>query len=292
MKMGIQTSPVQPQTVTSQPRQGLRHELRAVKVVSHRELLRFWNDRNRVIALLIQPVLFLLVLGTGLSSLMSDGGHGVNLRTFMFPGVIAMSVISSAMSSAGSVVWDREFGFMREMLVAPVSRTAILAGKCVGGAFVATAQGVIVLCLAGLAGVPYSPTLMLTLLVEMAVGAFAITGFGLMMAARITKLQGFGGLTQMAMMPMMFLSGALFPLANLPGWLTVLTRVNPLTYTVDPLRHAVFGHLHVTAAQREAFDPGVTWWGWRLPAGFELALVVVAGAALLCAAIVRFRESD
>jgi ABC-2 type transport system permease protein len=135
----------------SVPQRGMQHDLRAVKIVLHRELIRYWRDRTRMVSGLIQPILWLLVLGTGLSSLVTRGTPGINLRTFMFAGVIAMSVNFTAMFSAASIVWDREFGFLREMLVAPVSRTSIVIGKCLGGAIVASFQGVAILALAGLA---------------------------------------------------------------------------------------------------------------------------------------------
>jgi len=276
----------------SVPRRTMQHDLRAVKVVLHRELIRYWRDRTRMVSGLIQPLLWLLVLGTGLSSLVTRGMPGVNLRTFMFAGVIAMSVNFTAMFSAASIVWDREFGFLREMLVAPVSRASIVVGKCLGGAIVASFQGVAILALAGLADVPYSPGLLLTLLAEMYLGAFTLTAFGVMMAARIKSIQAFMGLMQMILMPMMFLSGALFPLGNLPAWLSVLTRLNPLTYAVDPMRSAVFGHVNVSPEVHQALNPGVTWGGWRVPVALELLIVAVTGLVLLGVAIAEFRKSD
>ncbi|MEV4008527.1 ABC transporter permease [Actinomadura sp. NPDC049753] len=277
------------------PERGLRQDLRAVKIVLHRELIRFWRDKLRMVSGLVQPVLWLLVMGTGLSNLMARSGGpagSVDLKTFIFPGVCAMSVMFTAMFSAGSIVWDREFGFLREMLVAPVSRAAIVVGKCVGGALVATVQGAVIVSLAGLAGVPYDPGLLLELLGLMFVGAFALTGFGVMMAARINSMQSFFGLMQMAMMPMMFLSGALYPLSGLPTWLTVLTRFNPLTYAVDPLRHAVFSRLDVSPELLRTFDPGVTWGGWVVPIWLEILLVLGMGLGLMGVAILEFRRAD
>ena len=277
------------------PERSILHDLRAVKIVLHRELIRFWRDRMRMVGGLMQPVLWLLVMGTGLSNLVRSGGPadaGVDLKTFIYPGVCAMSVMFTAMFSAGSIVWDREFGFLREMLVAPVSRSAIVVGKCFGGAIVATAQGAVIVALAGLAHVPYDPVLIVTLLAEMFLGAFALTGFGIMVAARMKSMQSFFGFMQMAMMPMMFLSGALYPLNGLPAWLSVLTRFNPLTYAVDPLRHAVFSHLNVGPAVAARFNPGITWNGWRVPVGLELGLVVIMGIGLLGIAILEFRRGD
>ncbi|MFD0690994.1 ABC transporter permease [Actinomadura fibrosa] len=277
------------------PERSVRHDLRAVKIVLHRELIRFWRDKVRMVSGLIQPVLWLLVMGTGLSNLMARGGGpagDIDLKTFIFPGVCAMSVMFTAMFSAGSIVWDREFGFLREMLVAPVSRGAIVVGKCVGGALVATVQGAVIVLLAGLAGVPYDPLLILQLLVLMFLGAFALTGFGVMMAARIKTMQSFFGLMQMAMMPMMFLSGALYPLNGLPAWLSVLTRFNPLTYAVDPLRQAVFAHLDASPELERAFNPGVTWNGWLVPVWLEIVIVLLMGFGLMGVAILEFRRAD
>ena len=142
------------------PERSLRSDLRAVSIVWRREMIRFRRDRLRAVTSLIQPLLFLLVLGTGLSSLAGRSlPSGVNFKTFIFPGVLAMSVLFTAVFSAASIVWDREFGFLREMLVAPVSRAAIVVGKCLGGATIATFQGIVMLALAGLAGVPYNPVL-------------------------------------------------------------------------------------------------------------------------------------
>ena len=166
-----------------------------------------------------------------------------------------MSVLFTAIFSAASIVWDREFGFLREMLVAPVSRSAIVIGKCLGGATVATFQGIIILALAGAAGVPYDPILFLTVIGELLLLSFTLTAFGVMMAARIKQMQAFMALTQMLVMPLFFLSGALYPLNGLPTWLTVLTRFDPLTYIVSPMRHAVFSHLSVSPAAASFLAP-------------------------------------
>jgi ABC-2 type transport system permease protein len=274
------------------PGAGLRSDLRAVRVVWHRELIRFGRDRARMITALVQPVLFLFVLGTGLSRLASSGTHGVNLRTFVYPGVLAMAVLFTAMFSAASIVWDREFGFLREMLVAPVGRGAIVIGKCLGGATVAGFQGVIMIAIAGLVSVPYAPVMILEVLVLQLLLAFALTAFGVMMAARMSQMQSFMALMQMVIMPLFFISGALFPVSGLPTWLNVLNRLDPITYAVDPIRRAVFAHLDISELARHTLAPGVTWWGWHLPGVFEAALVAVIGVALLSVAILRFSRTE
>jgi ABC-2 type transport system permease protein len=275
------------------PEGGLRHDLRAIGIVWRRELIRFRSDRLRAVTSLVQPVLFLFVLGTGLSSLARGGmPAGLDFKTFMYPGVLAMSVLFTAIFSAGSIVWDREFGFLREMLVAPVSRGAIVIGKCLGGATISTFQGVVILALAGLAHVPYSPLLILTLIGELLLLAFTLTAFGVMMAARIKQFQAFMALTQMLVMPLFFLSGALYPLNGLPAWLTVLTRIDPLTYIVDPMRRAVFDHLAISPAARQALAPAVTWGGWAVPTALSLTIVALMGLSLMGIAILEFRKTE
>jgi ABC-2 type transport system permease protein len=275
------------------PERSLRHDLRAVSIVWRRELIRFRSDRLRAVTSLVQPVLFLFVLGTGLSRLASRGlAAGVDFRTFIYPGVLAMSVLFTAIFSAASIVWDREFGFLREMLVAPVRRWAIVVGKCLGGATVATFQGIIFLALAGVAHVPYNPVLLLILIGELLLLSFTLTAFGVMMAARIKQIQAFMALTQMVVLPLFFLSGALYPLSGLPAWLTVLTRIDPLTYIVDPMRHAVFDHLSVSPLALRALSPGISWDGWVVPLGLSLAMVAVMGAAMLAIAIAEFRKTE
>jgi ABC-2 type transport system permease protein len=269
-----------------------RRNLRAIKVVWQREVIRFTSDRLRILTALIQPALYLFVLGSGLSRITSSATHGLNYRTFVFPGALSMTVLFTAMFSAGSVVWDREFGFLREMLVAPVSRAAIVIGKCLGGATVAAAQGVLVLVFAGLVGVPYSPVLILTIIGELLLLAFTLTAFGVMIAARIQQFQAFMAVTQMLMMPMFFLSGALYPLGGLPLWLRVLTRINPVTYAVDPVRRAVFDRLDISPQVRAVFDPGVTWNGWQVPTSLEIVIVAAVGVVMLLIAIVQFRRAE
>ncbi len=274
------------------PRRSARSELRAIKVVWRRELIRFVNDRMRIVTTLVQPFLFLFVLGGGLQQLASAGTHGVNLKTFLFPGILCMAVMFTAMFSAASIVWDREFGFLREMMVAPVRRSSIVIGKCLGGATVAAFQGVIVLAIAGLVHVPYDIGLILGVLGLQLLLAFAITAFGLAVAIRIKQMQSFMGVMQMIVMPMFFISGAMFPANGLPRWLTVLNRLDPLAYAVDPMRRLVFSKLAISPAARHVLDPGLTWWGWHVPAVLEAGVVFALGVVLLLVAIWEFSATD
>jgi len=289
----VVTRPAPPEVVRVRvPPRSFRSELRAMKIVWQRELIRFKSDRMRIATALVQPLLFLFVLGSGLQQLSSASTHGVDLKTFIYPGILCIAVMFTAMFSAASIVWDREFGFLREMMVAPVRRSSIVIGKCLGGATVASFQGVILLALAGAVHVPYDPLLILGVFGLQLLLAFSITAFGVMVAARIKQMQSFMGVMQMIVMPMFFISGALFPVANLPGWLAVLNRIDPLTYAVDPMRRLVFNHLDIGAAARKALDPGVTWWGWHVPALLEAGVVLALGLVMLAIAIWEFNASE
>jgi ABC-2 type transport system permease protein len=275
------------------PTKGLRHDLRTVSVVWRREMIRFGRDRTRGISSLIQPLLFLFVLGTGLSTVIAPGNGGFNFRTFLFPGVLATSVMFTAVFSGISLIWDREMGFLREMLVAPVRRGAIMLGKCLGGATVATVQSLFVLALAGVVGVPYDPVMLISLIGLLFLAAFTITACGLVIGARVKQVQAAMPLSNLLLTPMMFLSGALFPINGLPTWLHVANRVNPLTYAVDPMRESVFRQLDVPPGVRQTFAGGVTWAGWRLPIMFEVGVTAVIGIVVLWVATLMFsRESS
>jgi ABC-2 type transport system permease protein len=267
-------------------------EARAVQTVWRRDLIRFLGNRGQTMAWLMQPLLFLFVMGSGMQSLSAASTDGVDLKTFIFPGVLCVAVLFTAMISAASLVWDRELGFLREMLVAPVSRTSIVVGKCLGAASIAASQGVIVLALAGLVDVPYEPGLLLGALGLLVALAFTVTAFGVLVAVTIKQPQTFTWVMQMAVFPMFFLSGALFPVAGLPAWLEVLNRINPLTYAVDPMRHLVFSQLDVSEAARRTLDPGVTWLGWQLPALLEVAIVLLLGLAMMGVAVRQFSRTE
>ena len=269
--------------------------MRGGVVVWRRELIRFSRNRLRILTSLAQPVLFLFVLGTGLSSLVSRGipsDGGASFKTFMFPGVVAMTVLFTSTFSAISIVWDREFGFLREMLVAPVRRSAVIAGKCAGGATVATLQALIMVALAGAVGVPYSPVLIFTLIGEMLLAATTITSLGVALASRIAQVESFQVVIQFVVLPLFFLSGALFPLRALPTWLAALTRIDPLTYMVDPMRRAVFEHVRTSPQMAKLFGATVTWDGFHVPIGLELGLVAAFGAVMLAVAVRNFSKVD
>jgi ABC-2 type transport system permease protein len=274
------------------PERTWRSEVRAVKTVWRRDMIRFLGNRAQTMTWLVQPLLFLFVLGSGLQSLSAASTGGVDLKTFIFPGVICIAVLFPAMISAASLVWDRELGFLQEMTIAPVSRTSIIVGKCLGGVTIAASQGVIVLALAGFVDVPYDPGLLLGAFALLVLVAFTVTAFGVLVAVTIKQAQSFTWIMQLVVFPTVFLSGALYPVAGLPAWLDVLNRINPLTYAVDPMRHLVFSHLEISEAARRTLDPGVTWFGWQVPPLLEVAIVLLMGLAMMGVAIRKFARNE
>jgi ABC-2 type transport system permease protein len=274
------------------PERSFASELRAIRIVWRRELVRFKADRIRIVTALIQPVLFLFVLGSGLQSIAGAGTHGVSVKTFLYPGILCMTVLFTALFSAASIVWDREFGFLREMMVAPVRRGSIVLGKCLGGATVASLQGVIMIALAPLVGVPYNVPMILGIFGLQLLLAYMITAFGVMIAVRIKQMQSFMGVTQMIVMPMFFLSGALFPVSNLPRWLEVLNRLDPLTYAVQPMKELVFNNISIPPLARLTLDPGLTWFGWPVPALVSVGVVAVLAVLMTGIAIQEFSSTE
>jgi ABC-2 type transport system permease protein len=274
------------------PERSWHSEARAVKIVCRRELIRFLGDRAQMMMALIQPLLFLFALGTGLQSLSAASTDGVDLKTFIFPGVLSMVVLFTALFRAASLVWDRELGFLREMLVAPVSRSSIILGKCLGGAIIGSSQGLLVLALAALVHVPYDPVLILGVFGLLLLLALTVTAFGVLVAVSIKQAQTFTSVMQLFLMPMFFVSGALYPVSGLPTWLGVLNRIDPLTYAVDPMRRLMFDHLDISEAARRTLDPGVTWFGWRVPSLVEVGMVLLLGLAMMGVAIWKFSRTE
>jgi ABC-2 type transport system permease protein len=240
-----------------------RGEFLAVYAIWLRELTRFVTERTRIVGALGQPLIYLLVMGTGVGATFRAAAvpQGFSYIVFMFPGVIGMTVLFTSLFSAISVIWDREFGFLKEILIAPVSRESIVLGKVLGGATVATLQGTLLLILAPLVGVHLGPLQILRLWLVMLLVAFALTSLGLAIASRMSTMEGFQVIMNFLVIPMWLLSGAFFPLRGLPVWMTVLVRIDPLTYAVDALRGVVYTGSPLAGAlvvHPYAVDVGIT----------------------------------
>jgi ABC-2 type transport system permease protein len=217
------------------------NNLRGVYTIWYRDILRFWHDKARMIGSLVFPILFLFVFGSGLRSSIGLLGGEVNFIQFMYPGIIGMSVLMGSFMSGVSVVWDREFGFLKEVLVAPISRVSVALGKALGAATVAMIQGVIILLFAPLVSVSLSVWTVLALLPLMFLLAASMGSLGIMLASRIKSMEAFQAVMQMLMFPMVFLSGVFFPLQDLPSWMSALVKINPATYGIAPIRQVVLG---------------------------------------------------
>jgi ABC-2 type transport system permease protein len=205
-----------------------------------RDLIRYVRQRSRLYSSIARPILWLFILGSGLRP--SFGAiQGYNYTQFIFPGIISMALIFTAIQSAISIIWDREFGFLKEILVAPVPRTAIAVGKALAGSTLSVIQGTLILIFAPLVKIPIAWHNILVLIPAMFLISFALVGIGIIIASRMTSFEGFGTIMNFLIMPMFFLSGAVFPVTGLPEWLKIVVYLNPLTYGVDLLRKIVLG---------------------------------------------------
>ncbi len=254
-----------------------------------REVMRAVRDRGQLIGGASRPILWVLILGIGLNPYFRGEVYGeatfvvpFTYLQFIFPGVVALNVMFTSVQSAVSVIWDREFGFLREVLVSPLSRTTILLGKILGGSTVALLHGCLVLVLARFADIPLTFVDVLKALGLMAILSFAVTSLGVVIANRIRTFEGFGVFSNAVIMPLYFTSSSMFPLdpalskdqtrVTYPDWLVTLVEYNPLTYAVDSLRGALIHY--------NQFEP---WMG--------IAVMIAAAAILFSIALYDFRRA-
>jgi ABC-2 type transport system permease protein len=262
----------------------LRHNLRGVYTIWYRDLVRFLRDRTRIVSSLAQPLLFLFVFGVGLAPAMTGlGGGALNFKQFLFPGILAMAVLFTSIFSAVSIVWDREFGFMKEVMVAPISRVAVALGKVAGGSTVAMFQGLIILLLAPAIGIKLTWDQILILIGLMLLLAAVMSAFGILIAARQRTMEGFQMIMQFLLFPMFFLSGAFFPLQGVPAWMEWLGKIDPVTYGVDPLR---------TVALRQSVSAQVLATVQLHPIATDVLIMVVIGLLFLIPAVWLFSIQD
>lgn len=256
---------------------------RGTWVVAYREILRFVSERSRLLSSFAMPLLFLVIFGAGFSNVIGQLAGGVNFIQFMYPGIIAMTVLTSSLFAGISVVWDREFGFLKEILVAPIGRTGIVLGKAIGATLVALLQALIMLVLAPFLGVPLSPGLVLQLVPIVVILSLGLAGLGILIASFMTSQQGFQVLIQILIFPLIFLAGVFFPVNSVPAWMEVISKVNPLTYGVDAIRQLFIG---------SSSSLGVVVFGHTMTIVEEVIMVGGLSATLLGGAIVAFNRQE
>jgi len=284
------------------------HNLRAIYIIWYREVLRYLRNRSRIVGSFGMPILFLFIFGSGLSpvmggltqgiasaSPMAPKGAAIDFVKFIFPGIIGMNVLMGSMMSGISIVWDREFGFLKEILVAPTSRTAVALGKTLGGSTTGVIQGLLLLILAPLIGVSISAGMVIKLVPLLFLISFSITSLGVLIGARMKSTEGFQVIMQFILMPMIFVSGALFPMRNLPVWMNFLVKVNPVTYAIDPLRKIIFEAQGLPTFVLEMLPQaglGVTLFGHAVTMQEDIAIIALFGAVMIALAVWMFNIQD
>ncbi|MFQ6121587.1 MAG: ABC transporter permease [Dehalococcoidales bacterium] len=260
------------------------NNLRGVYTIWYRDILRFWHDKMRLIGAITFPLLFLFVFGSGLSTRMGILSPGIDFTRFIFPGIVGMTVLMTSFMAGVSVVWDREFGFLKEVLVAPISRASVAIGKTLGAATIALLQGILILLFAPLIGVSLSLWTVLALLPLMFLLAVSLGSLGVLLATRIRSMEAFQATMQMLMFPMVFLSGAFFPLQGLPAWMNVLVKINPATYGIAPIRQIMLG------ATDSSFS--IKLLGHTLSVWNDITILAIFGAAMILLAIWSFSYQE
>lgn len=216
-------------------------DLKGIYIIWLRDIKRFFRDKPHLISSIARPSLYLFILGSGLSSAFGTfGGRGGDwYMDFVYPGILGMIIIFTSLFSAVSIVWDREFGFLKEILVAPISRTSIVIGKALSGSTLSLFQGIIMLFFAPLLHIQLNFFMIIKICLLILLTSFALTSLGILIASRMRTMQGFQMIMNFLVMPMFFLSGAMFPLKDLPKWLEYLVSINPLSYSIDAIRYVM-----------------------------------------------------
>lgn len=244
---------------------------------------------------LAMPLLFLVIFGAGFNRIIGTLTPGVNFIQFMYPGLIAMTVLMMSIMSGLSVVWDREFGFLKEVLVAPLSRSGIVLGKAMGGATIAVGQGLFLLVLAPILNVKISLLLVAQLIPLLIILSLSLSGLGILVASRMRSQWGFQLVVQIMIMPLIFLSGVFFPVNNVSPWLEVISKINPLTYGVDAIRQLFLGgDLVATGVTmgNGSYVLGVTVLGHTMSILEDIMVVAILGTVLILAAVWSFSKQE
>jgi ABC-2 type transport system permease protein len=214
-------------------------EINAIYVIVAREFKKFIRERSRLFSAIARPLLWLFIVGAGISRLVPRSA-GVPYTQFIYPGIIGMTILFSSIFSSISIIWDKEFGFMKEILVAPVSRLSIVIGKALSGTIVSTIQSAIILSLFPILGFKLSLLQIIAVISVCTSVSFCISAFGIVLATFYESYESFSVIMNFIIMPMFFLSGAMYPVRLLPDILKIASKLNPLTYGIDALKHVIF----------------------------------------------------
>jgi ABC-2 type transport system permease protein len=214
-------------------------EFNAIYVIVARELKKFVRERSRLVSAIARPLLWLFIVGAGISRLVPRD-TGVPYTQFIFPGIIGMTILFSSIFSSISIIWDKEFGFMKEILVAPVSRLSIVVGKALSGTIVSTIQAAIILALFPVIGFNLTLSQIIAVIFISLSTSFCISAFGIVLATFYESYESFSVIMNFIIMPMFFLSGAMYPVRLLPEILKIVSKINPLTYGIDAIKHIIF----------------------------------------------------
>lgn len=275
-------------TASAPPADRSRNPARPVLLLWRREMTRLRHNPVRLAMGLVTPLLFLVVLGTGLDAASSSLGKAQlnDYRAYLFPGTLVMSVQAPAIAVGISLVWDRRLGVLRQMLVAPFPRASIVFGLAVGGATTGAVYGLMVLSVGGIASIRYTPMLLVVLL-ELLLVSLMFTSLGLLAAVTIRQVDTFQVVVNLSLMPLMFFSGAMFPPNGLPGWLDTVVKLNPLTYGVDAVRRTLPGPSVLTSEQTRLMLGD-----WHPPVVAELGVLAALTAVALGLAGYRFSRTS
>jgi ABC-2 type transport system permease protein len=273
----------------------MRKALTTIYTIWLRETITFWREKGRVVGMIGQPLLYLVILGKGITAGMHlNTASNVGYIQFLYPGVIAMSILFTSIFSSISIIWDREFGFLKEVLVAPVPRWGVALGKAVGGATVAMIQSIIMVAMAPLVGISLSVLIVVKLLVLAFLMSIAVTSLGIVIASRMESMQSFQMVMNFLVMPIYFLSGAMFPMTSAPTWLKSLMTIDPLTYGVDAIRNVVFGNTQILIGEitRPLIDVARQGGLVRWTLGFDVVLMTLVALVMAGAGAWSFSKAQ
>jgi len=257
-------------------------EARAIYVITLRELIKLRRQKGSLINTIARPILWLFVVGSGLNQIVRGGGP-ISYKQFIFPGIMGMVILFSSIFSSISIVWDREFGFLREILVAPISRLSIVIGKAISGTISSSLQAMVIMVFLPLLGIHVGIMKLLGLLALSALLSFALTSLGILIAAHLETFGVFNVIMNLLVMPLFFLSGAIYPVNLLPSWLRFLSRCNPLTYGIDAFKNVLLPRAGIQ---------GHGSLGAEFPLGLDILVVAFFSLVMISLAVASFRRIE